>query len=441
MACQTFPPAPYQVCGAILDKYNELGGPSGFLLWPTSDELTNPDGVGKRSVFMNGPIYWHPDAGAHPVANHFFACWQRNGWEAGPLRYPTSDELVNPDGLGRRQYFQGGTIYWKLNDAYFVAGAIRDKWGETSWETGYLGYPDSDEVTTSDGAGRFNRFEHGMIYWHPDTGAHVVTGTVLDAWAAADYERGSYGYPVAEQASPDEGATVEQQFQHGSITAPGPVTVDLSNFMAYITHEQVLASAIAAAQAAAKPLIEVVRGALQEARDANSGAVGRDPADAVPVPAARRAGDVFYSDAAQGLEVPVIEKGAEYEHGHNGIYVTREDTVQALDPDRGVQLVPGADENRKLYNPTLMEVNTTDDMRTRAATYARTRIGSGYNSDFAFNRRDWKDGEVGTYNCSQLVWAAYMNASDGGIDLDANGWWGVWPMDIRDSDWVTHYTA
>ena len=137
--CQVYWPAPYEVCGAIKDKYNELGGPNSFLLWPTSNELTNPDGIGKRSTFQNGPIYWHPDAGAHPVVNHFFAAWQRNGWEAGVLGYPTSDELVNPDNVGRRQYFQGGTIYWKLNEAYFVGGAIRDKWGETGWETGYLG--------------------------------------------------------------------------------------------------------------------------------------------------------------------------------------------------------------------------------------------------------------------------------------------------------------
>ncbi|GEM29109.1 hypothetical protein NN3_01160 [Nocardia neocaledoniensis NBRC 108232] len=220
MACQTFPPAPYQVCGAILDKYNELGGTSSFLLWPTSDELTNPDGVGKRSVFMNGPIYWHPDAGAHPVANHFFACWQRNGWEGGPLRYPTSDELVNPDGIGRRQYFQGGTIYWKLNEAYFVGGAIRDKWGETGWEQGWLGYPTSDEVILPDGQGRMNRFEHGVIYWSPTTGAHPVAGTILDQWASAGYERSSLGYPVAD-AVISTGGVEEQQFQNGRLFSSG----------------------------------------------------------------------------------------------------------------------------------------------------------------------------------------------------------------------------
>ncbi|MGW0252597.1 LGFP repeat-containing protein [Nocardia goodfellowii] len=106
--CQMYWPAPYEVCGAIRDKYNELGGPNSFLLWPTSNEMSNPDGAGKRSTFQNGPIYWSLAGGAHPVVNHFFAAWQRNGWEGGVLGYPTSDEIVNPDPVaptGRRQTF------------------------------------------------------------------------------------------------------------------------------------------------------------------------------------------------------------------------------------------------------------------------------------------------------------------------------------------------
>lgn len=48
--CQVYPPSPYEVCGAIRDKYNELGGSTSFLLYPTSNEMTNPDGIGKRSI-------------------------------------------------------------------------------------------------------------------------------------------------------------------------------------------------------------------------------------------------------------------------------------------------------------------------------------------------------------------------------------------------------
>ncbi|MEU8899188.1 hypothetical protein AB0C65_25245 [Nocardia sp. NPDC048505] len=216
--CQVYWPAPYEVCGAIRDKYNELGGPNSFLLFPTTNELTNPDGQGKRTVFQNGPIYWSLAGGAHPIANHFFAAWQRNGWEAGVLGYPTSDEIVNPDRIGRRQYFQGGTIYWKFNEAYYVAGRIRDKWGETGWETSYLGYPLSDETATADGAGRFNRFEHGVIYWSLPTDAHPVSGGILTKWQMTNFERGPYGYPKGDQRP--RGSSWDQDFQGGTIGWP-----------------------------------------------------------------------------------------------------------------------------------------------------------------------------------------------------------------------------
>jgi len=171
--CQVYWPAPYEVCGAIKDKYNSLGGPNSFLLWPTTNELTNPDGQGKRSVFQNGPIYWSGAAGAHPVVNHFFAAWQRNGWEAGILRYPTTDEIPSANG-GRRQEFQGGGIYWHFNEAYYVTGAIRDRWNQLGAEAGAFGYPTTDEINTPPELAtygtRMNSFEAGSIIWGSQQG-------------------------------------------------------------------------------------------------------------------------------------------------------------------------------------------------------------------------------------------------------------------------------
>ncbi|MFF0542674.1 hypothetical protein ACFYTF_07535 [Nocardia thailandica] len=224
--CQVYWPSPFEVCGAIKDKYNELGGPNSFLLWPTSNEIQQPDGIGAHSVFTNGPIYWSPWGGAHPVVNHFYAAWQRNGWEGGVLGYPTSDEIVNPDGIGRRQYFDGGTIYWKLNEAYFVSGAIRDKWGETGWEGGYLGYPISDEIVAPDGQGRFNRFENGVIYWTPTYGAHPVSGGLLTKWSFSGYEAGSWGYPVQDAVT--AGSNTSQVFEYGTMSWPVQQIADSS---------------------------------------------------------------------------------------------------------------------------------------------------------------------------------------------------------------------
>ncbi|MFD9427190.1 MULTISPECIES: LGFP repeat-containing protein [unclassified Streptomyces] len=83
-------------------------GPQHSTAWSWTSSANREPGWGATS-FQNGPIYWSVGSGAHPVVNHFFAAWQRNGREAGPLGYPTSDEIVNSDNIGRRQDFQGGT--------------------------------------------------------------------------------------------------------------------------------------------------------------------------------------------------------------------------------------------------------------------------------------------------------------------------------------------
>ena len=52
-----------------------------------------------------------------------------------------------------------------------VSGPIRDKWGELGWELSALGYPTTDTLTTPDGVGRYNLFQGGSIYWSLLTGA------------------------------------------------------------------------------------------------------------------------------------------------------------------------------------------------------------------------------------------------------------------------------
>ncbi|HJT92396.1 MAG TPA: hypothetical protein VJ777_10685, partial [Mycobacterium sp.] len=115
----------------------------------------------------------------------------------------------------RRQEFQNNAaIYWRLNEAWAVRGAIRDKWNTVNAERpdSLLGYPISDEKVLPGGQGRMNRFERGVIYWHPSFGAHPVSGPILDMWAEKGYEQSSYGYPTADQVSLG-GNRVEQQFQ------------------------------------------------------------------------------------------------------------------------------------------------------------------------------------------------------------------------------------
>jgi hypothetical protein len=54
---------PCWVHGAILARYNALGGPEGELGWPTGDEERGTEG-GQYQTFSTHNIYWWPDTGA-----------------------------------------------------------------------------------------------------------------------------------------------------------------------------------------------------------------------------------------------------------------------------------------------------------------------------------------------------------------------------------------
>nr|WP_238424201.1 hypothetical protein [Rhodococcus ruber] len=73
------------------------------------------------------------------MVNHFMMKWGQHNWEAGFLGYPITDEIVLQN--GRRQDFQGGSIYWSPVSLGAIGGAIRDKYHALGAETGPLGYP------------------------------------------------------------------------------------------------------------------------------------------------------------------------------------------------------------------------------------------------------------------------------------------------------------
>ena len=117
-----------------------------------------------------------PQSDAHEVHGLIREKWSSLGWERSFLGYPLTDETSTPDGRGRYNHFQGGSIYWTpQTTAHEVHGAIRDKWAALGWERSFLGYPITDELETP-GPGRFSRFQGGAIHWTPYTGPREVQG-------------------------------------------------------------------------------------------------------------------------------------------------------------------------------------------------------------------------------------------------------------------------
>ncbi|MBV7296067.1 hypothetical protein KRX51_09110 [Corynebacterium sp. TAE3-ERU12] len=201
--------------GRIGARYAELGGPNSVLGFPTSSELGTPDGVGRFVTFEHGSIYWTPKLDAHLVLGDFLNVWGDNKWELGPLGYPTSDRREVAG--GEIQEFEKGVIT-RVNDGapYAVFGKIGEHYRELGGPEGDLGHPIGKPEGLTQG-GVLQRFEHGIIYWHPATGAHSVPkGDIFDHWGKSGWETGPFGYPVSDQKQIPSGG-LEQEFQGGWI--------------------------------------------------------------------------------------------------------------------------------------------------------------------------------------------------------------------------------
>ena len=96
--------------GQIQQAYANLLDAAGPLKYPTSDELGCPRITCRFNRFQTGNIYWSPTPGAHEVHGAIFAEYGRQGYENSRFRLPTTGEFVVPG--GRQVNFQGGWIKW-----------------------------------------------------------------------------------------------------------------------------------------------------------------------------------------------------------------------------------------------------------------------------------------------------------------------------------------
>ena len=220
----------------IDEKHAQLGGDVGLLGSPIEDMNECPNSIGFFRKYSNGMIYWNPDTDAHEIHGSILGTWSSLGFERSFLGYPLTDESSTPDGVGRFNHFQGGSIYWTPDTgAHEVHGAIRDKWQSMGWERSFLGYPFTDESPTPDGVGRFNHFQGGSIYWTPDTGAHEVHGAIKERWAALGFERSFLGFPVTDETDFTEGGRISV-FQGGEIYFwPDTGAIELNDVVVHYT--------------------------------------------------------------------------------------------------------------------------------------------------------------------------------------------------------------
>ena len=168
-------------------------GANGWIGAATSGVQASTKG-GVFQSFEHGVGYWSPATGAQFVGEPVLSAWGAYGYQTGSMGYPRSGGVVGVGG-SRHQIFEGGIAYWRPGGRVsFIHGSILNAWAASGWERSWLGLPTSNETTSTKG-GVFQRFERGVAYWSPATGAQFVGEPVLSAWGAYGYQTGSMGYP------------------------------------------------------------------------------------------------------------------------------------------------------------------------------------------------------------------------------------------------------
>ncbi|UKA72721.1 polysaccharide deacetylase family protein [Arthrobacter sp. FW306-06-A] len=182
-----------EVHGAIRGEYLAFGGPGGYLGFPLIDETATPGGGGQYNDFERGTVYWSPGTGAHEVHGAIRGRYFELGGPSGVLGFPVTDETGTSDGVGRYNHFSGtnagSSIFWSpAAGAHEVYGAIRAQWAVLGWERSRLGYPTSGEYGIT--GGRRNDFQQGSILWHAASGrTEVVYTSFPSALRGVDLER------------------------------------------------------------------------------------------------------------------------------------------------------------------------------------------------------------------------------------------------------------
>lgn len=205
--------------GAILEKYESLGGPTGDLGFPTIDE-----GPGRaadsRNVTFNAPdnpvIFWTPATGARVVRGAINSAWDALGGSAGVLGVPADDETTDGDVVSQK--FTGGQISWDRKTRAFTttppelagqlgavqvpsdaASAIAAARRAAGGELGPLGAEEGAQYAIgADGVGQ--NYAGGKIFYSPATGANVVTGQILAKYESVGGPTGDLGFPTASEA-------------------------------------------------------------------------------------------------------------------------------------------------------------------------------------------------------------------------------------------------
>lgn len=147
----------HAVTGAILSKYESLGGPTGDLGYPVGTEADGgvPNSrIGSFSASDKPVIFWTPDNGAIVVRGSINAAWQKLGGATGTLGAPTGEQTSNGDTVS--QTFSGGQVSWNQSTKEFTTNPADLASQLSGIELPSAGGQTPSDTSTSSGKGSKN---------------------------------------------------------------------------------------------------------------------------------------------------------------------------------------------------------------------------------------------------------------------------------------------
>jgi uncharacterized protein with LGFP repeats len=259
------------VRGAVNAAWDRLGGSAGVLGVPVADETYDGEVVsqkfsegqisfdGHTKVFTTEPSDLAAQLGDLTIpgdaASAIGYAYRAAGGGSGPLGARQGDQFpVPPDGAG--QAYTGGKVFYSPGTgAHAVTGAILEKYEAAGGATGDLGLPDAAEADGGVAGSRVTSFaapDTPVIFWAPDRGAVIVRGAMRAAWDKLGGAVGALGVPLSDQSA--DGSEVTQRFSGGQVNwnaATNTFATDPKNLAEALTGVEVPAQLPAAPAAPA----------------------------------------------------------------------------------------------------------------------------------------------------------------------------------------------
>jgi len=184
---------------------------------PTSPEVL--EGVYHYRDYANGRAYWTQQSGVHYVSGSIKTQYIAGGAHAAygePIIDPTTDFNNHK---GTYVDFSGNsTVYYTTTyGAHTIKGELRTKWVAMGRSASVCGYPKSNQYSATDGIGSYIKMSSGScyIYYSPESGAWSVSGKIGAKWLSLKGVKSKLGYPISDQYTTSYGA--RSDFQGGYI--------------------------------------------------------------------------------------------------------------------------------------------------------------------------------------------------------------------------------